>query len=186
MSENEVRKLRKATEDKAIADMVKGRTTWVRIWMLIDLATKSGLRVAEIANLTVNDLSLGKEPCIHVVGKGNKKRIVYIDSKLKKHLKEYIKSHDMKNEDHLLKSSHGKPFTTRALQKHFKSALKVSGLSESYSIHSARHSYATVLYAQTKDLRLIQKQLGHSSVTTTSVYADCTKENIMQAVNDAF
>jgi len=186
MSESEVKKLRKVTEDKNLADLAKGRKTWVRIWMLIDLATKTGLRVAEIASLKISDLSLGKEPYLHVTGKGNKKRIVYIDKGLRKHLKEYIKSQGLNEQDYLLISSHRKPFSIRALQKHFKSAIKTANLSEHFSIHSARHSYATHLYAKTKDLRLIQKQLGHSSVTTTSVYSDCTKEDILDAVNEAF
>ena len=70
----------------------------------------------------------------------------------------------VEKEDHLLISSHGKSYTTRALQKHFKSALKIVGLSEHYSIHSARHSYATHLYSTTKDLRLTGQILNQQTV----------------------
>ncbi len=60
--------------------------------MLIDLALYSGLRVGEMAALKVGDISF-KEPDPFIIvrhGKGNKKRTVYIDLKLTKHLKEFI------------------------------------------------------------------------------------------------
>jgi integrase len=45
-------------------------------------------------------------------------------------------------------------------------------LNPKYSIHSARHTYGTHLYHATKNLRYVQKQLGHSNITMTSIYAD--------------
>ena len=60
----------KATEEKAIVDLRKGRSTWVRRWMLIDLALFSGLRVSEIANLSIEDLRLnGSKKLLHVEGR---------------------------------------------------------------------------------------------------------------------
>lgn len=186
MTAEEVKALRKSTEEKALVDLAKGRTTWPRIWMLIDLATRSGLRVAELANLKISDIELGKDPCLKVIGKGQKRRIVYIDKGLSKHIKKHIRSEDLSEDDHLLVSSHKKGYTTRALQKHFKTACKVAGLPEHYSIHAARHTYATQLYQGTKNLREVQKQLGHAKVSTTSVYADVTKEDISRDVNRVF
>ncbi len=57
--------------------------------------------------------------------------------------------------------------------------LKALGLYESgKSVHALRHSYALELYRQERDLRAVQKQLGHASVQTTQVYADVTQEDI--------
>ena len=47
--------LLKSTEEKASVDLEKGRSTWVRRWLLVDLSLFSGLRVFEIATLTIND-----------------------------------------------------------------------------------------------------------------------------------
>jgi integrase len=70
LSEAEVKKLRRVVEDKALADLHKGRTTWPRFWMVIDLAAGAGLRVSEIANLKVENLYLNaREPRIRVTGK---------------------------------------------------------------------------------------------------------------------
>lgn len=192
MSEAEVKKLKRVVEDKAIADQQKGRTTWPKYWMVIDLAVSTGMRVSEIANLKVGNLSLNsKEPRIRVTGKGNHTRDVYISKALMRHISEYLKRKTTMGEstdesDFLLVSSHDRPFSTRTLQYAFKMAAKKSGLPSYYSIHACRHSYGTYLYKNTKDLRLVQKMLGHSSITTTTVYADVTIEETITAVNGLF
>jgi site-specific recombinase XerD len=186
MTKDEVRALRKGTEDRAAADLFKGRTTWPRIWMLIDLATCSGLRVAEIANLKVADITLKRDAFLTVIGKGKKKRDVQINSNLVKHIKKHIKREGLKEDDYLLTSSHGKGYGTRGLQLHFKTACKITGLPKYYSIHSARHTYGTMLYSSTKDLREVQQQLGHSKPSTTAIYASALKEDISKDVNKVF
>ncbi|MHC4308018.1 MAG: tyrosine-type recombinase/integrase, partial [Planctomycetota bacterium] len=74
------------------------------------------------------------------------------------------------------KSKHISP---QALEHIFKQSLKFAGLpydKNGYSIHSARHSYATLLYHTTQNLRYVQKQLGHSSLVMTGLYADVLPE----------
>jgi integrase/recombinase XerD len=70
-----------------------------------------------------------------------------------------------------------------AVQKRFKKWAKLAGLNPRSSIHSAWHTYGTMLYRLTKDLRLVQKQLGHSSSHITEVYADVLDEDVEKAVN---
>jgi site-specific recombinase XerD len=192
LSEAEVKKLRRVVEDKALADLQKGRTTWPRFWMVVDLAVSAGLRVSEIAGLRVGNLYLNsREPRIQVTGKGQKMRDVFISKELMKHLSQYLKwkrslDEPLGDDDPLLMSSHGKAYSTRTLQYAFKRSIKEAGLPRYYSIHACRHSYGTYLYQKTKDLRLVQKQLGHSSITTTTVYADVTVEETLDAVNGLF
>lgn len=192
LSEAEIRKLKRVVEDKALADLQKGRTTWVRFWMVVDLAINTGMRVSEIASLKIGGLFLSaREPRINVTGKGQRTRDVYIAKELRKHLTTYLiwkRSLDEPTEkdDFLLISSHGKPYAVRALQYAFKVCLKESGLPSYYSIHACRHSYGTYLYQKTKDLRLVQKQLGHASITTTTVYSDVIFEEILEAVNGLY
>jgi integrase/recombinase XerD len=192
LSEAEIRKLRRTVEDKALADLQKGRTTWPRFWMAIDLAASAGLRVSEIANLKIGNLYLNtREPRIKVTGKGNRTRDVFISRDLMKHLSGFLKwkrtmDESLDKNEFLLVSSHGKSYSTRALQYALKVSLSKAGLPNYYSIHSLRHSYGTYLYQRTKDLRLVQKQLGHSSITTTTIYADVTVEQTVEAVNGLF
>jgi site-specific recombinase XerD len=146
LSEAEVKKLRRVVEDKALADQQKGRTTWPRFWMILDLAIGAGLRVSEIANLKVGNLYLNsKEPRLQVTGKGQKTRDVYISKELMRHLSEYLKwkrtmDEPTGDDDPLLMSSHGKVYSTRTLQYAFKVSLKEAGLPKYYSIHACRHS----------------------------------------------
>jgi integrase/recombinase XerD len=54
--------------------------------------------------------------------------------------------------------------------------------SSSISIHALRHSYGVQLYRQERDICAVQKQLGHSSIQTTTVYADTLDEDIREQV----
>ena len=185
-SKAEVKNLRKTVEEKAIIDLAKGRTSWPKVWMMVDFALQTGLRVAELANTRIEDLQLkGEEPSVHVLGKGKKERDVILPKNLVKHLKKYISSQKLKDDNFLL-NTNGRKFTTMGLQQQFKRACKAAGLPAHYSIHAARHTYGTLLYEKEKDLRMVQDQLGHSDVTTSAIYAHVTKERLSAAVNGLY
>ena len=92
MSRKERQQLMKICKEHSELDLIKGRQTWPIRYMLVDLALYSGLRVSEMAALKVGDLVFNESDPFIIVrhGKGNKKRTVYIDQKLAKHLKEFI------------------------------------------------------------------------------------------------
>jgi len=70
-----------------------------------------------------------------------------------------------------------------ALQKIFKKWAQKAGLPEYYSIHSLRHTYATRLYkASGHNLRMVQKQFGHSNIQTTMVYSDVMDDDVNNAL----
>jgi site-specific recombinase XerD len=151
--------------------------------MLIHLALNSGLRVSEIAALKINDLQLlGKENYLIVhCGKRGKKRDVYLDTEIVVHLISYIGikkqwGESTDNDAPLFAGRGGNHYTTTALEISFKKAAEKAGLHKYYSIHSSRHTYATLLLAKTKNLRFVQKQLGHASIAMTCLYADVLPE----------
>lgn len=193
LTREEVQKLRRGCENRAIADLEKGRMSGVRAWAVIDLASCTGLRVGEIAALRVGDLELsGKSPSLWVVGgkarKASDREQVSLGGGLVKHLKQYLDhkrtiGESVTPEAPLFVSKRGTAYTTRALQMMFKDAAKRAQLPAHYSIHSLRHSWGTYLYQKTKNLRLVQKELRHRSPQTTAVYADVTPEERSEAVN---
>lgn len=153
----------------------------IRDYFIIHLAFATGLRVMEIAALNCGDIFLDQQTPSLIVrkGKGNKKRMVFFNGILKAHSEDYFEwkksaGESIQPDQPLLLSSHsGKHMTTRAIQKAFKRCAKAAGLPSFYSIHAGRHSYACfLLKASSWNLRLVQKQLGHSRLTTTQVYAD--------------
>jgi site-specific recombinase XerD len=112
---------------------------------------------------------------------------VQIPASLKKHLNQFIKWKQERGEatgeeNHLFVGQRG-PWTTQAVQQLVKKHLKALGLYEcGKSVHALRHSYAVQLYRRQRDLRAVQKQLGHASIQTTQVYADVTTEDIQEQI----
>lgn len=177
---NQRSKLLKTCEDKAELDLLHGRETWIKRFMLVNLVLFTGLRVSEISNLKIGDIELKtKDPYLIVRnGKRGKKRDVYLDKELVKHLKNFIswKKKSMcevvEVDSPLFTGRNGSKCATITLMKSFKRAIEESHLPLHYSIHSARHTYATFLLHATKNLRYVQKQLGHSKISMTALYAD--------------
>ena len=183
-SREERKQIMKYCQERSELDLLHGRQTWPIRYLLVDLAMFSGLRVAEITALKVGDLYLqGNDPCLIVRhGKGGKKRTVYIDKDLRGHLKSFI---DLKKkslnqsadpEAPLFSGREGKHSPPITLMKSFKEAVKCSGVRKVLSVHSARHTYATFLLKDTGNLRYVQQQLGHASISMTAHYANILPE----------
>ena len=185
LTEDEVQILRKVCIDAADLAKSKGQKKQMRDWMIIDLALQAGLRVGEMSNLEVTDLFIDKSHShIHIrQGKGNKSRLVTIGGSLRIHIRKYLKTRKSQSLN-LFTSERRSKMTTSAIQKVVKKAMKLAGLSPHYSVHSLRHTYATLLYRSSgNNLRLVQQQLGHSSIQTTTVYANVMSEDVERAVN---
>lgn len=189
LSPAEVRKILKVCEEKAVVDTTFGRSTWITRYMLVHIAFNTGLRVSEIADLKIDDIFIKGVSDMYLIvrhgkgrGKNGKKRDVYLDRDIVKHIRDYIDykkkvlNESVLPEAPLLASHGGKQFTTTGLYLSFKKALKAANIAQHYSIHSARHTYATMLLAKTNNLRFVQKQLGHASINMTALYADVLPE----------
>ncbi len=184
-SESQIKLIRRSVKQKAEIDIQKGKIAGVKEWMVIDLLSSSGLRVSEAADLRCGDLRIryGESEVFVRNGKGSKSRYVQIPDSLKKHLKEYLNWKKSRGEptdydDHLFIGQRGH-WTSQAIQKIVKKYLKALNLYENgKSVHALRHSYAVALYRREKDIRAVQKQLGHASIQTTLIYADILKEDI--------
>jgi len=185
LTKDEVQNLNKDCKDAADLARSKGKFNAIRAWMIINLGLQAGLRVGEISNLEIKDLYIEKGHS-HVLirqGKGNKSRLVTIGESLRNHLRRYLKRRKS-NSPYLFTSERSERMTTSAIQKVVKKVMKLAGLPAHYSIHSLRHTYATLLYKSSgNNLRLVQQQLGHSSVQTTTVYANVMNEDVEKAVN---
>ena len=186
LTKDDTKRLRKTCQERATIAKSKGIQGPVRDALIIELALGSGLRVSEMANLKVEDLYLKRgQGSIHVKnGKGGKNRVVDIGSNLKKQILEFLDYRTM-DSPYLFPSERGEKMTRSGIQQVFKKWAKKSGISSHYSIHSLRHTYATNLYkASGYNLRLVQKQLGHSSPSVTQVYADVMDTDVEEALKN--
>lgn len=190
---DEVKTLRTVTEAKSIIDLKAGRITGITNWMLVDLALSTGLRVSEMANIRLRDLKLKRRilTVTRVKRKHPQSESLGVDPALVKHLREFTAwkkdcGHRMKKDSPLFVGQRG-PLTAIGLAQAWKSAVKKAGLPAEFSIHSARHTLATHLLRKTNNLRQVQKQLGHSSPTTTAnMYADVSFEDMVDGVTGVY
>ncbi|MGO9018229.1 MAG: tyrosine-type recombinase/integrase [Syntrophobacteraceae bacterium] len=188
-TDQQIKLFRRRVRDQATLDIERGQITAIREWMAVDLITSSGLRVSEAANVRCGDIKAGYgESALFVRdGKGSKSRTVQIPDALKRHLKQFIVWKASRGEptgpdDYLFIGQRG-PWSSQAIQFLTKKHLKALGLYENEkSVHALRHSYAVEFYRQEKDLRALQKQLGHASVQTTQIYADVSVADIQKQI----
>jgi len=186
LTTEEVKQLRKTCREAALLAKAKGIQAPVRDALIIEVSLNTGLRVSELSNLKVEHLYLkkGQNSLLVKNGKGGKDRLVTFSNNLKKTILEYLNYRES-NSPYLLPSQRGDQITRFGIQTVFKKLARKAGLSARYSIHSLRHTYATRLYkAGGYNLRLVQKQLGHASISTTTVYSDVMSEDTEAAVNN--
>lgn len=146
-----------------------------------------GLRLTEAINMKVEDVDSARGLlCVH--GKCSKDRYVPLPNKTLTYLREQCKSHrnpiwifpSAKNGESAMTDAQ-MPISKGSVQSAFRAALKQSGISKKASVHTLRHSYATMLLENGTNLRLIQTYLGHRSPNTTSVYTHLTTKAQEQA-----
>lgn len=189
LTESDIKRLRREVRDAAVLAEQRVQCTAVRDWAAIDTLTCAGLREAELAALRCGDIRGGYgESEIRVRhGKGDKSRTVQVPQACKTHLMHFLAWKAQRGEptgadDPVFVGQRGQ-WTPQAVAQCVKKWLKQLGLYErGKSAHSLRHSYAVEYYRNTHDLRGLQKQLGHSKIQTTTIYADVLKEDIQDNI----
>ena len=132
---------------------------------------RCGLRVQEVAELTVDAIDFGRRQIFVSNGKGAKDRIVYVSEDARSALLAYLARRSSKAEGLFLVQKgpmKGKPLSVRGIQKRIEYYARKSGLG--VSCHRLRHTMATQLLNADADLATIQDLLGHGQITTTQRY----------------
>lgn len=145
---------------------------------LFMMMLRCGLRVEEVANITMAALDLKRFQLIVYEGKGRKDRIVYLSRDALQALVEYLRvrpSSRVRKVFLVEKGIHkGKCISVRGIQKRMEYYAKKAGLK--VSCHQLRHTMATQLLNADADLVTIQDLLGHSRIKTTQRY--CKVSNL--------
>jgi site-specific recombinase XerD len=141
------------------------------------LMLRCGLRVEEVAGLTVDAIDFPRRQIFVADGKGRKDRIVYISDDARSALEYYLERRSSKAKGLFLVqkgSLTGTPISIRGIQKRIEYYARKSKVKA--SCHQLRHTMATELLNADADLATIQDLLGHSQITTTQRY--CRVSNI--------
>jgi site-specific recombinase XerD len=135
------------------------------------LMLRCGLRVQEVAELTVDAVEYGRRQIFVFHGKGAKDRVVYMSEDARSALWAYLAKRSSKARGLFLVQKgpmKGKPLSVRGIQKRIEYYARESGLN--VSCHRLRHTMATQLLNADADLATIQDLLGHGQITTTQRY----------------
>jgi len=145
---------------------------------VLELAYASGLRLAELRNVRLEQLHL-EAGFINVIGKGNKERVVPLGCKAAEAMQRYLEAGrpklvTKKSPANVFLTKRGTPFAAVTLWLRMKQRVRRAGLERNVTPHMLRHSFATHLLENGADLRVIQELLGHASISTTEVYTHVT------------
>ncbi len=129
--------------------------------LIVRTIYSTGVRVSELCNMNIEDIDF-EEHTIRILGKGDKIRMVFVDEETLDDIKKFIGN---KIVGPLFVGQQGKHISPRAIQHIFKNYAPLG-----ITPHKIRDSYASELYRRSKNLRVVQENLGHTSIKTTEIY----------------
>lgn len=144
----------------------------VRDLAIMELLYSSGLRLAELTGLNLNDLDLA-DRTVRVLGKGAKARIAPVGSVAIKALRRWLAERSAlarPDQTAVFVGRNGRRIGARNLQLRIAQHARRQGLTLGVHPHLFRHSFATHLLESSRDLRGVQELLGHASISTTQIY----------------
>jgi len=167
----------------------------IRDFAMLALMYTTGIRVSEMIGIKAKDVSLGQPPTLLVHGKGQKSRYVPLTAHAVRALRQHIELRQLDQEKHLnnwLFVNHmGEPFQRQGINyiigKYFDMAKEKKSdiFPNRFSPHGMRHSAAMGLVESGVDLIYIRDLLGHTSVTSTEVYAKADAAKKREAIEAA-
>lgn len=145
-----------------------------------------GLRVSELVNLDIGNIN-AKDNILKFFGKGDKERIVPLHKKAHKAIKDYLPLRDSftgrRSNMALFVTPRGNRVTSRTVQRIVKKVMDKTNIQKHITPHKLRHSFASLFYNKTKDLKALQDILGHEDISTTQIYTHTNVEKKKQQVN---
>ena len=154
---------------------------------IMELFYSSGLRLAELAGLEVNDVDL-VEGTVRVLGKGAKTRIVPVGAKAREALRDWLKVRPQLDKTGLAAmfiSRNARALSNRNIQARVAYWARRLGLPQAVSPHTFRHSFATHLLESSGDLRAVQEMLGHADIGTTQIYTHLDFQHLARIYDQA-
>ena len=162
----------------------KSQRNGARDKAIITLMLSTGARVDEVARLDVADFEKAKsnENILELFGKGRKTRRIGLSAETAKTIDRYLGIRRPSEIPALFLSERGERIANRTIQR----VVELCGeaCDVDISAHVLRHTFATVNAKRGLDVKTLQKVLGHSSITTTSVYMHTDDERIREAALD--
>lgn len=149
---------------------------------MLELMYASGLRVSELVDLKIVELSLN-DGVLRITGKGAKTRLVPFGAPARAWIERYVKDArgvilNGQQDDALFVTGRGGPMTRQMFWILVKKHAARAGIAGPLSPHTLRHAFATHLLNHGADLRVVQLLLGHADISTTQIYTHVARERL--------
>lgn len=148
---------------------------------IITLMYSAGLRIGELLNLKLSDISLSRKQLHIKRAKGRKDRYATLADSFVPLLKNYVSTYEPKY--YFVEGASGKPYSASSIRKVLSRSCKAAGIPKYVTPHTLRHSYATHLLENGVGLRHIQELLGHAKPETTMIYTHVARKDLMDIVS---
>lgn len=157
-----------------------------RDYAIITIFLNCGLRVSEMAGLNYTDIRT--DNTLRVLGKGNKERIIYLNSACISAINDYKKVRPVdgvKDKNALFISRNSRRMSVKTIQAMvYKYLAKIGLEAQGYSCHKLRHTAATLMYQHGGvDVRVLKDVLGHENLGTTEIYTHLSSEQLKNAID---
>ncbi len=156
-----------------------------RDFCIITIFLNCGIRLSELVGINFNDINRN-EHTLKIVGKGNKERIVYLNSSCIEAIDAYLLTRPVdgvidKNAVFLSKRLQRiSPKTVQYLVNFYLDKIGLGG--PGMSVHKLRHTAATLMHQNNVDIRVLQEVLGHENLGTTEIYTHVSNKKIEEAI----
>ncbi len=154
--------------------------TGLRNLCMLTLMLNAGLRAGELLSLRVRDVDWTSGKLTVRQGKNKKDRILWLNEDDLELLRKWREKRPQG--ELLFTTLGGGRINDRYLRALVERLARKAGIEKKVHPHTLRHTFATDLYRQTKDLRLVQKALGHSSIHTTTIYTHVIDDDLEKAM----
>ena len=164
--------------------ILNNKITDIRNNAILHLFLNCGLRLSEVSNLNIDDIELN-ENRFRIIGKGNKERTGYLNENTKKALEDYlnIRKNITTETNSLFLSNYNKRISATTIRRIVKIAYLLANIeNETYSVHTLRHTCATLLYRAGIHIKTIQTLLGHVRIDTTEIYTHLYNKDVEDAM----
>jgi integrase/recombinase XerD len=156
----------------------------VRDRAMLELLYASGLRVSELVNIKISEVST-QDGVVRVTGKGSKTRLVPMGQEAAEWIDRYLagaRAEILKGSlsDAVFVTTRGDAMTRHAFWHIIQRYALQAGISQHISPHVLRHAFATHLLNHGADLRVVQMLLGHADISTTQIYTHVARERLQQ------
>ena len=154
----------------------------VRDRAMLELLYASGLRVSELVNLPMLCLNL-REAVLRITGKGNKERLVPFGQEASHWLQAYVNQSrpallGKQISAAVFVTQRGSAMSRVMFWMLIKKYALLADIHVPLSPHTLRHAFATHLLNHGADLRAVQMLLGHSDISTTTIYTHVARERL--------